>query len=93
MKKSILKNSVLVVMLFLMPSCNNEDAPTVENTDNTRKEITLSRAEQELSAHCTDFAFRLLQEMNKEKMLALYRDGYEDGIELMPKLKAFLEEE
>lgn len=68
MKKSILKNSVLVVMLFLMPSCNNEDAPTVKNTDNTRKEITLSRAEQELSAHCTDFAFRLLQEMNKEKM-------------------------
>ena len=32
-------------------------------------------------------------EMNKEKMLALYRDGYEDGMELMPKLKAFLEEE
>ena len=57
----------MTTMLFLLPSCNNEDAPTVKNTDNTRKEITLSRAEQELSAHCTDFAFRLLQEMNKEK--------------------------
>ena len=32
-------------------------------------------------------------EMNKDKMMALYREGYEDGMELMPKLLAFLEAE
>lgn len=32
-------------------------------------------------------------EMNKEKMMALYREGYADGVELMPKLIAFLEAE
>ena len=31
-------------------------------------------------------------ELNREKMLALYREGYEDGIEAMPRLKAFLED-
>ncbi|MDO5846605.1 MAG: patatin family protein, partial [Methanocorpusculum sp.] len=30
-------------------------------------------------------------EINREKTDALYADGYNDGIELMPKLKAFLE--
>lgn len=32
-------------------------------------------------------------ELDREKMMALYRDGYEDGMELMPKLLAFLEAE
>ncbi|MBQ4135416.1 MAG: patatin family protein [Methanocorpusculum sp.] len=31
-------------------------------------------------------------ELNRKKMLALYREGYEDGIEAMPRLKAFLED-
>ncbi len=31
-------------------------------------------------------------EINRDKMMALYKDGYEDGLELMPKLKEFLEE-
>ncbi|MBR4987746.1 MAG: patatin family protein [Methanocorpusculum sp.] len=30
-------------------------------------------------------------ELNREKMLDLYREGYEDGIEAIPRLKAFLE--
>ncbi|MCQ2377562.1 MAG: patatin family protein, partial [Methanocorpusculum sp.] len=32
-------------------------------------------------------------EVNKEKIEALYQDGYRDGIELMPKLKAYLASE
>ena len=31
-------------------------------------------------------------ELNRKKMLALYREGYEDGIEAMPRLKACLED-
>lgn len=30
-------------------------------------------------------------ELNREKIDALYKEGYEDGIEMIPKLKAFLE--
>jgi len=32
-------------------------------------------------------------ELNRKKMLALYKEGYEDGIEAMPRLKTFLEGE
>ncbi|MBR5142975.1 MAG: patatin family protein, partial [Methanocorpusculum sp.] len=31
-------------------------------------------------------------ELNREKMLELYREGYEDGIEAIPSLKKFLED-
>jgi predicted patatin/cPLA2 family phospholipase len=31
-------------------------------------------------------------ELNREKMLELYREGYEDGIEAIPSLKKILED-
>ena len=71
---SIAAISLIIGMPF--SACSNDDEPTVpkeENPDNTRKEIVLSRAEQELVARCNDFAFRLIQaadeSMGKEQIV------------------------
>lgn len=66
--KTKMKNAVRMLALLaatgvLASSCSDsDDAPK----DNTRKEITLSRAEQELAVQSTDFAFRLLQTADAE---------------------------
>ena len=56
----------------------------------SRIQSLLKRTRQQVDTNIISYNEIVL---NKEKMLALYRDGYEDGMELMPKLKAFLEEE
>lgn len=59
---------MMMLFAFAMPSCSNDDSPNVdevENTENPRKDITLSRAEQELVNQCNDFAFRLLNTSNE----------------------------
>lgn len=58
----------MMALTFGMPSCNNNDSPTIDddkNKENPRKEITLSRTEQELANQCNDFAFRLLNTTNE----------------------------
>lgn len=58
----------MMLFAFAMPSCSNNESPNVdetENTENPRKNITLSRTEQELANHCNDFAFRLLNTTNE----------------------------
>lgn len=60
-----------IMMLFLafaMPSCSNNEFPNIdgeETFENPRKEITLSRGEQELANQCNDFAFRLFNSVNE----------------------------
>lgn len=59
---------MMMLFAFAMPSCSNNDSPNVdeeENTENPRKDITLSRTEQELVNQCNDFAFRLLNTTNE----------------------------
>lgn len=58
----------MLIGICVIPSCSNDDNSFVfsdDDMDNTRKEISLSRVEQELVNQCNDFAFRLLQTTNE----------------------------
>jgi serpin B len=67
MKKNVLWVAVALMMAIGFGACSNDDSVTpdepLSNEDNDRKEISLTRSDQELVNSNNDFAFNLFRKM------------------------------
>ena len=75
MKKRAIWEAIALMMATVMVACSNNDETTpdepLSNEDNERKEISLTRAEQELVSENNAFAFNLFRQVAAEPKSAI----------------------
>ena len=75
MKKRVIWEAIALMMATVMVACSNNDETTpdepLSNEDNERKEISLTRAEQELVSENNAFAFNLFRQVAAEPKSAI----------------------